>query len=248
MFALGWARHIECWQPHCATSQNEKESPCLPWTSGRRSCSRTTSQQSHQNLALPPGFALDERWRSTPTTSEPGFLTVEPGEHAWPLFQASSMGLHLSTLSSAAVATKTQTTYLRALRLLFGWLAQPTTLHDWTAPTWDQTLLTTVHDGQGYARQGLRGGRDWEAGGEQWLSSELVNCWINVTVVSDRVSMFQNEQVEMDRLCSWHCIWECWGGAASRIARVSVRVVSCRVTMQYEPQLPFPKETGLPHE
>ena len=38
------------------------------------------------------------------------------------------------------VATKTQTMYWQALRLPLGWLARPTTPHDWTVPTWDQTL------------------------------------------------------------------------------------------------------------
>ena len=54
--------------------------------------------------------------------------------------QTSSMGLHLSTLASAAVTAKTQTTYLEALRQLLGWLARATLLHNWTALAWDQTL------------------------------------------------------------------------------------------------------------
>ena len=50
------------------------------------------------------------------------------------------MGLHLSTLASASSATETQHTHLEALRPFLDLLAQPVTLHDWTAPTWDQKL------------------------------------------------------------------------------------------------------------
>ena len=55
---------------------------------------------------------------------------------------ASSMELHLSTLASSAVAAKTQTMYLQALRLLLCWLVRPTIRHDWTRQrTWPARRL-----------------------------------------------------------------------------------------------------------
>ena len=89
--------------------------------------------------ALPPGFALDKRWRSTPspTTSHQDSHSLAGGACA-AAQQALSMGLHLSTLASAAVAARTETMYMQALLLCF-WFARPAILHDWTATTWDQT-------------------------------------------------------------------------------------------------------------
>ena len=70
-----WARPIKCWQPRCAPSRNGKESPCPPWTSGRWSCSRAAAccHPGRQSLCTTAWFNLDERWRSTlsSTTSEP---------------------------------------------------------------------------------------------------------------------------------------------------------------------------------
>ena len=82
------------------------------------------------------------------------------------------MGLHLSTLASAAVTTKTQTTYLEALRLLLGWLARPKLPHDWSA----QTLGPNTG---GISGMELRPGNDtghgqqrrWQRGGGHFRSS-----------------------------------------------------------------------------
>ena len=94
-------------------------------------------------------------------------LTAGLGKHAWRLTRPHPLD--------------SQTMYLQALLLLLCWLTRTTTPHDWTAPTWDQTLAEYLgHDtGHGQPRLSLasRPGNAWSRDPLVHQRQGFWRCW-----------------------------------------------------------------------
>ena len=162
--------------------------------------------------ARPPEFTLDERWRSTPspTTSEPRLS--QPG-------RASMLGC----------SSITRTMYLQSLRLLLCWLARPTIPHDWTAPTWDQTL--TVYFVWSYDHRTWPARRLQQCGGRFQTSHDLCHEAPPRQPLASRAGgAWSRDYLVLQRQGHWCCWWLVGLRNTTRISRVSTFACSSKRT------------------
>ena len=92
--------------------------------------------------ALRPGFALDERWRSTPCRqrSEPGFSQPSSGKHAWPPTRPHPWDCTSRPWRRRRWPQRHRPRTCKLFAFSLGGGPDRQYHHDWTAPIWDQTL------------------------------------------------------------------------------------------------------------